>query len=92
VSAEEHVQVAVAGIRAEIDRLDPVAAAVYAQRAVEAWAAGATELSKARRTSWRTLRDSGTWTATDMAAVLGVSRQRVQQVIEPTTHTEEQAT
>jgi DNA-directed RNA polymerase specialized sigma24 family protein len=81
----ERVEQLVKQLRADVGREKPPEAAFMAHQITEAWANAQPGLADLRRAALRQAQATG-WTNADLAALLGVSRQRIHQLVEsPTT-------
>jgi hypothetical protein len=71
-------------LHADVAKLPPEKAAIVAHEAVEAWQVAQPGLANLRRAALRTAIADG-WTQADLASLLGVTRQRIHQLMGDTT-------
>jgi hypothetical protein len=82
-TAEGYVREVVANLVAQInDAMDPAQAAIMAQSVVEAWEGHRGVLSDVRREAFRRAEATKRWNRTELAALCGLTRQRVATIID----------
>jgi DNA-directed RNA polymerase specialized sigma24 family protein len=81
---QRRVLLVVSQLRDDLAKLPPAEAVLLAHQAVETWAAAQPELSGLRRDTITQAQEAG-WTNADLAALLGLSRQRIGQLVNGTT-------
>lgn len=73
-------------LHTDVAKLTPEKAAIMSHEIVEAWQAAQPGLGQLRRDCLRRAIEHDGWTQADLAALLGVSRQRIHQLMnDPTT-------